>query len=135
MVGYSTKSVAEKLGVHPGLEAVFLNAPDTFMTILGSSVKDIHVAQSFKEGKSYDYIHLFVVSRDELEYKAKVCNEHLSSHGMLWISWPKQSSNALTDLTEQILRDVLLPLGVVDIKVCAIDEIWSGLKFMRRRQA
>ena len=135
MGAYSTKPLAQKLGIASGMKMLFLNESDTFRNTLGSMVNEVHVAQSMMKGETYDYIHLFVHTSAELKKQAEMCLEHLVNRGMLWVSWPKQSANVPTDLTEQTLRDVLLPQGVDDIKACAIDTVWGGLKFVWRRTA
>jgi hypothetical protein len=135
MAGYSGKSVAEKLGLKPGMVIWLIQPPKNYGDIIGRDVMgNIHVAQSIKQGEMVDCIHCFVTTRKALEEQAPALISHLSSHGMLWISWPKKSSGVSSDISEQTLRDVLLPLGIVDVKVCAIDETWSGLKFLWRRK-
>lgn len=134
MAGYSGKSVAEKMGLKPDTTMWLINPPKNYWDIIGRDVSEtLHVAQSLKHGEVVDCIHFFVSKRRDLEAKAHVFLSHLSPHGMLWISWPKKSSGVSTDISEQTLRDVLLTLGIVDVKVCAIDEVWSGLKFVRRK--
>ena len=132
MAGYSGKPLAEKLGITSGMHVIIVNEPEHFRNILGSVVKEIHVAQSIS-GEAM-YIHLFTKSRHELESYVPKILKHLALKGMLWISWPKKIAKIQTDLTEQVLRDVLLPTGLVDVKVCAIDETWSGLKFVWRKK-
>jgi hypothetical protein len=79
-------------------------------------------------------VHLFTTERTVLERTAPALLPVLVPNGMVWISWPKKSSSVPTDVTEDVLREVLLPMGLVDIKVCAVDEIWSGLKFVIRKE-
>ncbi|MGB8816600.1 MAG: hypothetical protein WCC66_01620 [Rhizobiaceae bacterium] len=81
-----------------------------------------------------DYVHWFSTSRAELETNLAHVSARLKADGMLWISWPKKASKVPTDITEDVLRTLFLPVMLVDVKVCAIDEIWSGLKFMWRRE-
>lgn len=144
MAGYSGKSVAEKLGLKAGMSLAVINSPESYGDNIGRDVLDsLHVAQSFQQGKTYDVIHLFVWNRADLITASHQLLEHLAPVGIIWISWPKKSfgklriksSRVSTDLTEQTLRDVLLPLGIVDVKVCAVDDTWSGLKFVRRKTA
>ncbi len=79
-----------------------------------------------------DYIHLFTKSKDELQTQFPILKAALAQNGLLWISWPKKASKVTTDLNENIVREIGLQNGLVDIKVCAVDEIWSGLKFVYR---
>ena len=138
MAGYSGKSVADKLGLKPNTHVWLIDPPKNYGDIIGRDVTGLlHVAQSLKQGETADCIHCFVTTRKELEELSQTLLSHLSSHGMLWISWPKsfgslRSLRTKSNINEQDLRDVLLPLGVVDVKVCAVDEVWSGLKFVRR---
>jgi hypothetical protein len=84
--------------------------------------------------RAFDYVHLFVTERATLEAVATKLFDVLKPDGMLWISWPKKSSRVPTDVTEDVLREILLPPGLVDVKVCAVDETWSGLKFVIRKE-
>ncbi|MEK1860731.1 MAG: DUF3052 domain-containing protein, partial [Rhizobium leguminosarum] len=84
--------------------------------------------------RAFDYVHLFTTERAALDAIAPALFRVLRPDGMVWISWPKKSSRVPTDITEDVLREVLLPMGLVDIKVCAVDEIWSGLKFVIRKE-
>ena len=80
-----------------------------------------------------DFVHLFVKKRSELEKRLSVLREKIADTGTVWVSWPKRSASVPTDVTEDVVRAIALPLGFVDVKVCAIDETWSGLKLMIRR--
>jgi len=80
------------------------------------------------------FVHLFSTNRNELEKKLPILREKISDNGTIWVSWPKKSANIPTDITEDVVREVALPFGLVDIKVCAVDETWSGLKLMIRRE-
>lgn len=132
MAGYSSTPLDKKLGLKEDMRAIFLNEPDGLRKLIGPVLTTLHVAQSLN-GEA-DYIHLFTSSRSELERHVPAMIKHISDSGMIWISWPKQSAKVPTDITEQTLRDVILPTGFVDIKVVAIDEVWSGLKFVKRKQ-
>ena len=81
----------------------------------------------------YDVIHAFTTSREELEKAAKPLMDEIDRDGSIWISWPKKASKVPTDITEDVIRDVCLPLGFVDVKVCAVSEVWSGLKLVVRK--
>lgn len=130
MAGYSSTPLASKLGLKAGMVVCILHAPDTFVPNLGPIVSDLTVHTTLRT--TYNYIHVFVKDKNTLEKQLPGLIKSLAPKGMIWISWPKKASKVTTDITEQTLRDVGLPLGIVDIKVCAIDDIWSGLKFVRR---
>jgi hypothetical protein len=128
--GYSGKRLAEKLGVRNGTQLWVLNAPASYGALIdplppGASM-DSDPAQA-------DILHLFVNDRAALEAHAAFVTATARQGAALWISWPKKSSAHFVDLTEDGLRAVILPTGWVDVKVCAVDETWSGLKFLRRR--
>lgn len=129
--GYSGKPLAQKLGIPSGARAVVVNAPEGYAKTLGRLPEGSLVVDRPYAGAPF--IHLFSTSRAELERRIPAILSALGEGGMLWISWPKRSSGVKTDLTEDVLREVCLPLGIVDVKVCAVDETWSGLKFYRRR--
>lgn len=131
--GYSPNPLPRKLGFTNSLSACLLHAPDEYL-------KELNILQSkhdskLIEGSTYGFIHGFYTSRSELQATADALVGHLAEKGILWISWPKKSQKVITsDITEQDLRDTFLPLGVVDIKVCAVSDVWSGLKFVWRKQ-
>ena len=130
MAGYSGTPLVKKLGIKPGFHLRFLNAPANFVAGLdlppGATVSSIRARQPL------DFILLFVQSRTELATKFSLCAAKLKPDGMLWVSWPKKASGIKTDLTDNVVRELGLSEGLVDVKVCAIDEIWSGLKFVFR---
>ena len=129
--GYSGKSLAQKLGFTPQARAVAIHAPKGYGTWLGA-----HVAESDGvPSGTFDFVHAFYDGRATLAGDAAALVAILTPGGSLWVSWPKKSSGIRTDMTEQTLRDILLPLGVVDTKVCAVDDTWSGLKFMHRTRS
>ncbi len=135
MAGYSTTPLIQKLGIKPHMQCVFVSIPTEVAQIVYPFLpNDIHVAQSINKARAVDYVHIFATTRAQLEKEVSTCLSHVQEKGMLWISWPKKSSKLQTDLSEQILRDILLQKGFVDIKVCAVDDTWSGLKFVRRIQ-
>ncbi len=130
MAGYSKRSLVEKLGIKPGSNIIFLNAPDGYDAVLGALPADVFVAGSL--GSKLDFIQFFIKERDKLEKTFPGLKAALASDGALWISWPKGSSKVPTDLNENIVREIGLQNGLVDVKVIAVDEIWSGLKFVYR---
>ena len=127
--GYSGTPLPRKLGVASGTTVALLGAPPDFAATLGAPA-DVTLRADAR-GK-WDLLLLFVTSRAELERRLPGIVKRLDKRSF-WIAWPKKASGVQTDLTEDVLREIALPLGVVDYKVCAIDETWSGLKFARRR--
>lgn len=132
MPGYSGTPLVRKLGIRPNEQVVALNAPAHYEELLeglpdGAVIVDRAVAQAA-------FVHLFVTERAELATRLSALRPTLDEAGMLWVSWPKKSAKVPTDITEDTIREVALPLGFVDVKVCAVDEKWSGLKLMIRRE-
>jgi hypothetical protein len=129
--GYSGKPLVDKLGIKNGMSVFILSPPDNYFSLLGKLPDGVDLKKERKA--SLDFIQLFTKERSELQAAIPALANSLSPNGMLWISWPKGSSGMPTDLNENIIRDIGLPTGLVDIKVAAIDETWSGLKFVRRK--
>ncbi len=132
VAGYSNRPLQEKLGIHPSAKVLFLNAPDNYRTLLGDLPPGIRVVEKLESG--LDFIHFFTKSRAELEERFPELKQALDFNGMLWVSWPKRASKVGTDLNDNIVREIGLAGGLVDVKVSAIDQIWSGLKFVYRLQ-
>jgi hypothetical protein len=132
MAGYSGTPLPQKLGIKPGLGVVTINAPANYRRLLGKIPGGVTFSDRMKPGSSF--IHLFTNRRSELQKKVSILREKISDNGTVWVSWPKKSSGISTDVTEDVIREIALPLGFVDIKVCAVDEVWSGLKLMIRRE-
>lgn len=130
MAGYSGTPLPKKLGIQTGSRVRFLNAPGNFPTLLQPLPADITAT----EGEA-DVVVLFVLTQAELLAALEAQIQALAPRGGLWIAWPKKASKVPTDVTEDILRTLILPLGLVDNKVCAIDPTWSGLRFVRRKGA
>jgi hypothetical protein len=130
MAGYSKRSLVDKLGIKPGASVLILEAPKGYAKTLGPLPKDVAVAKAPHPG--LDFIHLFVTKRADLERRFVALREALAPAGMLWVSWPKKASGVPTDVTEDVVREVALAKGLVDVKVCAVDDTWSGLKLVRR---
>jgi enoyl-CoA hydratase/carnithine racemase len=130
MAGYSRRSLVEKLGIKPATRVVALGAPVGYASLLGAlpSGATLHPRLAAASG----FIHSFVRRRRDLEADFPRLARALADDGTLWISWPKRASGQETDLTENIVREAGLKEGLVDVKVCAVDEVWSGLKFVRR---
>ena len=131
MAGYSGTPLLKKLGIKENSNIAFVNAPDGYVKTLALPPA---VIVSSRSKKPLDFVQLFVTTRQELERKFPEYSAKLNSSAMFWISWPKRSSGVATDLTEDVIRAVGLANGMVDVKVCAVDDIWSGLKFVFRLQ-
>ena len=129
MSGYSGKSLRDKLGIKSGFSVVFLYAPLSYIIELGD-IDDVEIFPMVK--KDHDFIHIFIKERSIFEAEIKKLMLSLKPNGMIWVSWPKVSSGVKTDMNENVIRDICLPSGLVDIKVAAIDEVWSGLKLVIR---
>jgi hypothetical protein len=133
--GYSGTPLVRKLGLAHGQAAALLGIPETIGDINGfDGFASVVRALPETPQRAFDYVHLFTTERAALEAVAPALFRVLRWDGMIWISWPKKSSRVPTDITEDVLREVLLPTGLVDVKVCAVDEIWSGLKFVIRKE-
>jgi hypothetical protein len=132
MAGYSKTPLAKKLGIKGGMKVVILNAPAGYQKWVTPLPEKVSFGDKAMAGS--DFVHLFVTERRTLEKELKRLRKLLADAGVLWVSWPKKSSAVPTDITEDVIREVCLPLGLVDVKVCAVDEIWSGLKLMIRRE-
>ena len=126
MVGYSGTPLAEKLGIKPGT-TVFVDGmpPDGYSTDGAKRARTLT--------QRVDLLHLFTTSAAELDAKLRRYRDRMREDAAVWVSWPKKASKVPTDVTEDVIREVALPLGFVDIKVCAVDEVWSGLKLVIRR--
>ena len=130
MAGYSKKSLVQKLGIKAGHRLIILNLPPDYRQTLGELPPEVITADRLNG--PLDFIHYFSDERAGLEQRFPELKAALSMTGMLWISWPKRASNMDTDLTEDVVRQIGLANGLVDVKVAAIDETWSGLKFVYR---
>lgn len=136
--GYSGTPLPQKLGLKDGQRVLFISLPPE-LNDLRTSRHFVEMAQSgwetFADGdKGYDVIHGFTASRAVLEKSAKPLMDEIDRDGSIWISWPKKASKVMTDITEDVIRDVVLPIGLVDVKVAAVNEIWSGLKLVIRKE-
>ena len=131
MAGYSGTPLPQKLGIKPGTTVIVINEPPNYRKLLG---KLDRVTFSNRISANSDFVHLFTKRRNEFESRLSILREKISDNGTIWVSWPKKSANVPTDITEDVVREIALPLGLVDIKVCAVDETWSGLKLMIRRE-
>ena len=133
MAGYSGTPLIKKLGIKEGYRIAFANAPGDYEQTLGKLPSDVihaHIVGSSKA--DLDFVQLFVKNQPELKSRFLEAKERLKMDGSLWVSWPKKASGIATDLNENVIRDFGLAAGLVDVKVCAVDDVWSGLKFVYR---
>jgi hypothetical protein len=130
--GYSRRSLAEKLGLKPGMSACLLDVPPGYLAALGDVVAHIHLVASLDGAASLDFLHAFFSERAALLVRLPHLKAALAPASMLWISWPKKAAKLPTDLDEHVVRDLGLASGLVDVKVAAIDPVWSALKFVYR---
>ncbi len=129
MAGYSGKPLVAKLGIKPGSTIAILGAPRGYDRLLGRLPE---VRRRTPATGRLDFVQFFTTEKHELERRFATLARSLTPAGMLWISWPKKASGVTTDLTEDVIRAVGLAHGLVDVKVGAVDDVWSGLKFVRR---
>ena len=130
MAGYSGTPLVKKLGIKPGQQIALLSGPPGYRKTLGALPVKVTCTEHLVD--KLDFIQVFVTSQAELKQRFKDAKRCLAMNGSLWISWPKKTSGMATDLNENLLREIGLGLGLVDVKVCAVDETWSGLKFVYR---
>ncbi len=130
--GYSGTPLVRKLGFKPAMRVHYAAAPEGFADLLGELPDGVRVLA--RPAPELDLVLVFVRSRSELVRRLGGLHAKLRQDGMLWVAWPKRASNVPTDMTEDVVRDVALPRGLVDVKVCAIDDTWSGLKLVIRRE-
>ncbi len=130
--GYSGTPLLQKLGIKPKTRIRFINEPAHLAELLGPLPPDCTLVES--RATAVDFIHCFVTQKPRLLALLPGLMNKLARDGMIWISWPKKASKVQTDITEDVVREIALPLGLVDVKVCAIDEIWSGLKLVIRKE-
>ena len=130
MAGYSKRSLVEKLGIKEGTSVCILNAPSGYTRTLGELPSGASVSRTLKDG--LEFIQFFNTKRSVLEKNISTLRQSLRPAGILWVCWPKGSSKVPTDLNENVIRKVALAHRLVDVKVCAVDETWSGLKLVIR---
>ena len=132
MPAYSGTPLVRKLGIRAGEHVIAINAPARYEQLLEGLPDDVSISD--RVAANAHFVHLFVRERADLEERLSDLRRKLDDAGVLWVSWPKKSSGVATDVTEDTIRAVALPLGFVDVKVCAVDDTWSGLKLMIRRE-
>ncbi|MEP6939853.1 MAG: DUF3052 domain-containing protein [Rudaea sp.] len=129
-VGYSRKPLSQKLGLKAGMRVSLHDVPAEYREWCDLDEAGIEIVAANARG--VDFAHIFAAERSKLEHALKKIVPRLAATGMLWVSWPKKSARVASDIGEGTLREIVLPLGLVDIKVCAVSEVWSGLKFVWR---
>jgi hypothetical protein len=127
--GYSATPLVQKLGIKPGFKVAFVNAPENFASNLNLP-EDVVLSSTPRS--HLDFAILFVKSETQLQQKFPHLSTKLKPNGMLWVAWPKKSSGVVSDLTFNNVQAIGLAAGLVDTKICAIDDVWSGLKFVFR---
>src|SRR6266849_566945 len=127
-VGYSGTPLAQKLGYKPGFRVYLDNAPDEYAQLVSPLPDDVQFLA--KLTSNLDLIHVFTDQAKDLAPKLKRYMKKIKPAGIIWVSWPKKASKRPTDITEDVIRNTALAIGLVDVKVCAVDEVWSGLKLV-----
>ncbi len=130
--GYSGTPLAKKLGLREGVRAVTFNEPPNYSELLGTLPAGVRFDAAVSQAT--DLVHAFCTRKAGLEVHLQVWRRQIRPDTMVWISWPKKASKLPTDITEDTIRAVALPLGFVDVKVCAVDTVWSGLKLVIRKE-
>ena len=128
--GYSGTPLIKKLGIKKGYSIALLDPPDNYWNLLGQLPASVVVKGAVDS--ELDFAHVFVTAKADLERRLPGIKDRVKPPGMIWVSWPKKSSGVSTDLTENVIRDIALATGLVDVKVCAVDQTWSGLKLVTR---
>lgn len=128
--GYSGAPLAQKLGIKPGMRCWFLGMPDDIRAEIERHARQFERLDLPEP--PVDLAHIFVTACAVLDCELRMLLPLIARDGMIWVSWPKKASKVATDITEDVVRAVALPLHLVDVKVCAVDDIWSGLKLVIR---
>ena len=131
MAGYSGTPLSKKLGIKPGSRLFVAGAPSDYAQIVAPRPTGVELVA--RMSPAVDIAHLFTTRRADLAARLRSTLAKLKPDGTIWVSWPKKASKQPTDITEDTIRELALPLGLVDVKVCAVDEIWSGLKLVIRK--
>lgn len=132
VAGYSGTPLAKKLGIGEGSIALVVNAPRGYRKLLQPLPPAVRFVSRLDS--AVDVVHLFTKKRAELERALVAYRKKLEPQAAVWVSWPKQSAKLPSEVTENVIREVALPLGFVDVKVCAVDAVWSGLKLVLRKE-
>ena len=132
MPGYSGTPLVKKLGIQPDLRIGVIQCPGPYGELVADLPPTVEIVTRL--GSNLDFVHCFVTERSELAASLPRMLKAIRPDGMIWISWPKRASKVPTDITEDVIRDLALPLGLVDTKVCAVSEVWSGLRLVIRKE-
>jgi hypothetical protein len=132
VTGYSGTPLSKKLGIKPGSRVHLVEAPPGYRKLVMPLPADVELVPRLSG--TTDLIHVFSTNRARLAKKLPAIVKGMRADAVVWVSWPKKAARVATDLTEDVVRDLALPLGLVDVKVCAVDEIWSGLKLVVRKE-
>ena len=132
MAGYSGTPLVKKLGIKPDFRLYAKNPPENYLELIAPLPDGVQMLRRLT--RDLDMIHFFTTSRIELAGNIEIYMDRIKQNGMIWVSWPKKASKVPTDVTEDVIREIVLPLGLVDVKVCAVDAIWSGLKLVIRKE-
>lgn len=129
--GYSGTPLVRKLGIKAGMSCAAINAPRHYRSLLVGLPDDVTILDRATSG--HDLVHVFVRARQDLVELLQTLRARIAPNGMIWVSWPKKASRVETDVTEDVVRAAALSARLVDVKVCAVDETWSGLKLVIRK--
>jgi hypothetical protein len=130
--GYSGKPLHQKLGLKPGQQICVINSPSDYQTLIDGPVSGLEI-RSTPRGQ-IQFAHIFETEAIRLSARLPELMKAIAPDGMIWVSWPKKAAKVPTDITEDVVRELALPIGLVDVKVCAVNEVWSGLKLVIRRE-
>jgi len=130
--GYSGTPLAKKLGIGAGARVLVKNAPKNYSELVSPLPENVRFEKALT--KETDIVHIFSERKAVLRAELERLRSSMKSSGVIWVSWPKKASKVPTDITEYTIRDCALPIGLVDIKVCAVSEVWSGLKLVIRKE-
>lgn len=132
VAGYSGTPLAKKLGIKPASRVYLVNAPQEYHEWVSPLPDDVTFARRLD--RPVDLIHVFTDRAGDLAARLRALRAKIPNDGVIWVSWPKKAAKVPTDVTEDVVRAAALPLGLVDVKVCAVSEVWSGLKLVVRRE-
>lgn len=130
--GYSGMPLLKKLGITEFMQIALIGAPAEYESLLGRLPEGVSIVASLS--LKTDLVHVFVTRREELASPLRKLRQKLRDDAAVWVSWPKKASKVATTVTEDSIRELALPLGFVDVKVCAVSEVWSGLKLVVRKE-
>jgi hypothetical protein len=130
--GYSGTPLARKLGITEGRTILLSGAPKNYLQLVAPLPERVKIVSRLTGDT--DIVHVFATSKRELAKSLQMLRSKLRQDGVVWVSWPKKAAKVPTDITEDTIREVVLPIGFVDVKVCAVDEQWSGLKLVIRKE-